>query len=184
MKRTTRASRAPGSWSVGMMRAHAASIVSHSWSVKNRRLSSSGWTGPPTVGQSALLIVIALSSAGDREPLLTALGVELGDVLAGAPGVGHHRQRRIDAGRGREARAVDDVEVRHVVGLAPLVEHGLGGIGAHAGRAVLVACVAGAALEVEGDRLARAPRLEDLGVLVDLPLRHRQVVGMRAVRDP
>src|SRR4051794_1953005 len=106
MKRTTRASRAPGSWSVGMIRAAAASIVSHSWSVKNRRLSSSGSTGATTTGQSALLIVMVSllesgsPSLGQGQSLFAALGVELGDVLAAAPGVRHQRQRRIDAGRG------------------------------------------------------------------------------------
>src|SRR6185437_12673591 len=99
MKRTHCASRAPGSWSVGMIRAVAASIVSHWWSSKNSLLSSSRSTGDPMTGQSALLVIASprcfVWLLRDSELLGAPLDVGLRDVFRASPGVRHDGQGRV-----------------------------------------------------------------------------------------
>src|SRR5690348_14947850 len=134
MKTTTRASLAPGSWSVGMMRAVAASTVFHSWSVKKYRSVESGSTGSPTISHSDFSVISACPFPSGRlgEPFGPALGVGGGDVVRAAPGVGHHGEGGVHAGGGREAGTVNNEQVFDVVGLAPFVEHTLGRVRAHA----------------------------------------------------
>src|SRR4051794_21406682 len=140
MNTTTRASRAPGSWSVGMMRAASASMVFHSCSVKNNRSVVSGSTGAPTTCHCDFKVTLSLlrmrRSGRLRESFGAALAVDVADVLRHAPGVGHHGQRGVDAGGGWEAATVDDEQVVDVVALAPLVEHRRLRVEAHPHRAV------------------------------------------------
>src|SRR5215207_2495600 len=65
-------------------------------------------------------------------------GASVGDVLGDPPGIGHDRQRGVDAGSGREWAAVHHEEVVDLVASAPAVQHGGFRVVAHARRAVLV----------------------------------------------
>src|SRR5689334_671094 len=103
MKTTTRASRAPGWWSVGMIRAAAASTVFHSCSVKNSRSVESGSIGSPTISHSAFSVMFSPSDlddglTGHRDMFFAAFCVDLGQVLGAAPGIRHHGERRVHAG--------------------------------------------------------------------------------------
>ena len=87
-----------------------------------------------------------------------AVGNRVGD----APVVGHDRQRGVGPGCGRKRPAVDDKQVRDLMGLAPLVQHRSFRIIAHPRGAVLVRTVAGNAFGINTVDLLRLWPLLDL----------------------
>src|SRR3954464_6310898 len=162
MKRTTRASLAPGSRSVGMSRAVAASSSRHSASSKNNRSPSSAVLD--TICQSRLLVMDFPPSPGlvTESGLGSSLRDELRDVLGATPGVRHDGQGRIDPRTRGEAAPVEDIEIVDVVRSAPLVEDTRRRIVSHPRGPVLVAGVADGLFEVDGKNLARARGLQNL----------------------
>src|SRR4051794_8011680 len=101
-----------------------------------------------------------------------------------SPGVGHDGQRGVGPGRGGERPAVDHKQVVDLVGPAVAVQDGRVGVVAHPGGAMLVGAVAGDAVDVDAVHLVRAGGLQDLGVAVDEPATHRQIVWVRGQGDP
>src|SRR4029450_12252130 len=62
----------------------------------------------------------------------------VGDVLGNTPGIGHDRQRWVDAGSCREGATIHYKEIVNLMTTAPAVQDGAFRVVAHARRAVLV----------------------------------------------